>query len=110
MEYNLLATTSLEKCGVVKYGKFTLKSGETSDIYFNFKKIIAYPDICRSICDSIHKLIILSKCDYICGIPQGAIHSSSVLEEVLVLHVWFAHLKWVIYCILKYLDYIVLIK
>jgi orotate phosphoribosyltransferase len=38
MEYNLLATTSLEKCGVVKYGKFTLKSGETSDIYISISK------------------------------------------------------------------------
>ena len=80
MEYNLLATTSLEKCGVVKYGKFILKSGEMSDIYFNFKKIIAYPDICRSICDSIHKLIILSKCDCICGIPQGAVPFASYIS------------------------------
>lgn len=61
----------LQSIGVIKKGKFILKSGKTSDIYFDLRKLYGNPQIFQNICKHISNLI--EDCDLLCGVPLGAI-------------------------------------
>ncbi len=64
---------SLHKIGVIKFGEFILKSGETSKIYLDLRKIISYPDILRSVAEALWKKIHYQSFDVICGVPYTAL-------------------------------------
>lgn len=63
--------SKLEDISVVQHGTFTLKSGETSNIYCDFRKCISYPKIMKEICYYLGRDM-----DYdnkvIAGVPHGA--------------------------------------
>ena len=47
----------LLKTDCVKFGKFTLKSGEISKYYFDMKSIMSYPKLMKTIGDAMYNLI-----------------------------------------------------
>jgi uridine monophosphate synthetase len=57
--------------GAVKYGNFTLKSGATSNIYFDLRQIYSHPDLLKKIvkliCERDHTY------DLVCGVPIAGI-------------------------------------
>ena len=66
------------RCEIIQHGEFTLKSGEKSNFYIDCRKIFQYPKLMRMICFEINKKMI--KCDWICGIPDGAVPFASTLS------------------------------
>lgn len=60
------------KNGIVKYGNFTLKSGKKSTIYFDFKRLISFPELMNDISDSIYSMFMSTNVTVV-GVPIGAI-------------------------------------
>ena len=69
--------------GVLQFGEFTLKSGLQSPFYLDFRRIVAYPDILKSISEQLWKLVEDLKFDHLCGVPYAALSLSSTMA---VLH------------------------
>lgn len=70
--------------GIVKYGDFTLKSGEKSNIYVDMRLIMSYPKIFNKMIDFLINLV--KKGDYVlCGVPMGAISYVSCMCQKLEL-------------------------
>ena len=62
---------NLIQINCIKKGKFILKSGETSEYYFDMKNIISDPKLLSKIGDEMYKLI--KDCDILCGVPYGGL-------------------------------------
>lgn len=81
----------LIKADLIKYGSFVLKSGRSSNIYFDFKGLNNHPvlvnKISRCLCDIINSLYDDKYC--IAGVPLGAIsyatHVSYILNRPMIL-------------------------
>ena len=69
---------------IIKFGQFTLKSGQQSNMYFDFKKIVSYPKILMKISYELSKLI--NKYDkentILCGVPMGAIPYATIISTI----------------------------
>jgi orotate phosphoribosyltransferase len=77
---NQLLITSLFQIGAVQFGEFTLKSGQTSSIYINLRKIISYPDILRMVATSMWNSMKNHSFDLICGVPYTALPIATCLS------------------------------
>ena len=64
---------ALYKIGAIQLGEFKLKSGQTSSIYINLRKIISYPDLLRQISHAMWEKIHEQQFDLICGVPYTAL-------------------------------------
>ena len=64
---------SLYKIGAIQFGEFKLKSGQTSSVYMNLRKIISYPDILRSVAKVMWDTTKDCKFDLVCGVPYTAL-------------------------------------
>ena len=64
---------SLYKIGAIQFGEFKLKSGKTSTIYMNLRKIISYPEILRSVAKAMWDATEKCEYDLICGVPYTAL-------------------------------------
>ena len=62
----------------IKRGNFTLKSGEKSDIYVDFKSIISFPEFHDEIAEKVSSKI--KNAELICGLPYGAIPLASIIS------------------------------
>ncbi len=65
--------TTLYKIGAIKFGHFTLKSGQTSAIYLNLRQVISYPELLRSMSNLLWDKIRTCHFDSICGVPYTAL-------------------------------------
>lgn len=72
--------SSLYQIGVIQFGEFTLKSGQTSSIYINLRKIISYPDIMRQVAELMWDAVQQSKFDLVCGVPYTALPIATCLS------------------------------
>ncbi|MDQ5920233.1 MAG: orotate phosphoribosyltransferase [Pseudomonadota bacterium] len=63
--------------GIIKFGKFTLKSGKQSYIYADVRTAISHPQIFRQICDLFYSLIKDLQFSHICGVPYSALTFAS---------------------------------
>ncbi len=71
---------SLYQIGVIQFGEFTLKSGQTSSIYINLRKIISYPDIMREVAELMWDAVHPAKFDLVCGVPYTALPIATCLS------------------------------
>lgn len=71
---------SLYHIGAIQFGEFTLKSGLTSSIYINLRKIISYPDILRSVAHAMWEKTRECRFDLVCGVPYTALPIATCLS------------------------------
>lgn len=64
---------ALYQIGAIQFGKFTLKSGQSTPIYINLRKIISYPKLLRSIASLFWEQIKDCQFDLICGVAYTAL-------------------------------------
>lgn len=64
---------SLYQIGVIQFGDFTLKSGQSSSLYLNLRKIISHPDLLRRISNALWQASSPHQYDLICGVPYTAL-------------------------------------
>ncbi len=64
---------SLHKIGAIKFGDFTLKSGEKSSIYVDLRIIVSYPEVLRAVAEAIWQQAHGYPFDFICGVPYTAL-------------------------------------
>lgn len=72
--------SSLYQIGAIQFGEFKLKSGQTSSIYINLRKIISYPDILRTVAKAMWEAVHQCKFDLICGVPYTALPIATCLS------------------------------
>lgn len=71
---------SLYQIGAIQFGAFKLKSGQTSSIYINLRKIISYPDILIQVANSIADITQPCHYDLVCGVPYTALPIATCLS------------------------------
>jgi uridine monophosphate synthetase len=71
---------SLYKIGTIQFGEFTLKSGQTSPIYINLRKIISYPEILRTVAEAMWEATRECRFDLVCGVPYTALPIATCLS------------------------------
>jgi uridine monophosphate synthetase len=64
---------SLYDIGAVKFGDFTLKSGQQSKLYMDLRLIVSYPDVLRAVSEAIWQQVNAFEFDRICGVPYTAL-------------------------------------
>src|SRR5688500_1667526 len=65
--------TSLYQIGCIQLGHFTLKSGQTTSVYMNLRKIISYPEVMRMVAQAMWEETRNCQYDLICGVPYTAL-------------------------------------
>lgn len=63
----------LYNIGAIEFGEFKLKSGQTSLIYLNLRKIISYPQLLKYIANLMADQISSCRFDLLCGVPYTAL-------------------------------------
>lgn len=75
---NLL--NALINIGVIKWGEFTLRSGEVSPIYIDCRAIISYPPLLRNISKALWDKIKHLKPSLLCGVPYTALPMATAIS------------------------------
>lgn len=57
----------------IQFGEFQLRTGIMSPFYLDFRKIVSYPDLLKSISAELSRLVNNIPFDYICGVPYAAL-------------------------------------
>jgi len=70
----------LLSAGCIKFGEFTLKSGLTSPIYIDLRRIITYPKLLEQIGAAYLPLLKDLKFDRIAGLPYAAIPIATAIS------------------------------
>ena len=70
----------LHKLGIIKFGKFTLKSGLQSPFYIDFRIIISHPKILKKLANEIWLKIKDLPFDHLCGVPYAALPLSTAIS------------------------------
>lgn len=65
--------TTLYKIGAIKFGHFTLKSGQPSPIYLNLRQVVSYPELIRVMSNLLWDKIRSCHFDSLCGVPYTAL-------------------------------------
>src|SRR5689334_21654050 len=63
----------LYKIGAVKFGDFTLKSGEQSKIYIDLRQIVSYPDVLKAVAEAMWQQVSGEPFEVISGVPYTAV-------------------------------------
>lgn len=73
---------SLKSVGCIIDGKFKLKNGEISNIYYDIKSIISHPILFQSICDKLINILPNKFINFriVMGIPYGGLPIASYIS------------------------------
>jgi orotate phosphoribosyltransferase len=71
---------SLINIDVIKYGEFTLRSGEISPIYIDLRSIISYPQLLRAVSHSLWDCAKHLKPSLLCGVPYTALSFTTCIS------------------------------
>lgn len=63
----------LVESGCVRFGQFTLKSGITSPIYLDLRRLVTYPAILKRVARAYGEVLRTLKFDRVAGIPYAAL-------------------------------------
>lgn len=64
---------ALHQIGAIKFGSFTLKSGQSSKIYLDLRQIISHPTILTQVADILWEKVQHCQFDLLCGVPYTAL-------------------------------------
>ena len=80
MSEQLLLNQMMEK-NIIKYGDFTLKSGEKSNVYINIKELNNYHNILSLACVLLYNKFknFFSNVN-LCGVPYGGISITDTIK------------------------------
>ncbi|MGC1854078.1 MAG: orotate phosphoribosyltransferase [Candidatus Aquirickettsiella sp.] len=65
---------------VIKWGEFTLRSGEISPIYIDCRAIISFPPLLRAVANALWNKIKHVKPDLLCGVPYTALPVATAIS------------------------------
>lgn len=63
----------LAEAGCVRFGKFTLKSGQESPIYIDLRRLASYPKALQGVARALNQILSRLKFDHIAAIPYAAL-------------------------------------
>ena len=70
----------LYEIGAVQFGRFTLKSGIESPVYFDIRRIVSYPKLLSAVADLIWRCAAFKEFDLICGVPYTALPIATAIS------------------------------
>jgi orotate phosphoribosyltransferase len=71
---------ALYKIGAVKFGNFALKSGQTSKIYMDLRKMVSYPALLHNVAEVMWEKVRDVRCDLLCGVPYTALPIATAIS------------------------------
>ena len=71
---------SLLEAGCVKFGEFTLKSGLTSPIYIDLRRLVTYPKLLTQVAAAYLPILKSLKFDRMAGLPYAAIPIATAIS------------------------------
>jgi len=74
-----LAISMYDK-GMIKFGKFTLKSGIESPFYLDVRTVVSYPETLKTVGKLMWDMIKNVKHDVICGVPYAALPMATAIS------------------------------
>ena len=70
----------LYKIGAIKFGQFTLKSGEISPYYIDLRFLCSYPRVLKNVASTFAKVLSGLKYDLIVGVPYTSIALATAIS------------------------------
>ena len=71
----------LKQSDLIKTGNFTLKSGVSSNIYFDFKGLVGHPQLVTELSYELSKLMIDENV-CVTGVPLGGISFATMVSNI----------------------------
>lgn len=68
------------KLGIIKFGRFTLKSGIESPFYVDLRPLASDPKILKNLADYLLDMLPLDNFDLICGVPYAALPMATAMS------------------------------
>lgn len=68
------------KLGIIKFGRFTLKSGIESPFYVDLRPLASDPRILKKLADYLLEMLPLDNFDIICGVPYAALPMAAAMS------------------------------
>ena len=68
------------KLGIIKFGRFTLKSGIESPFYVDLRPLASEPKILKKLANYLLEMLPLDNFDIVCGVPYAALPMATAMS------------------------------